>query len=183
MSVSVPQWCDAVIQSYQSDPYAMDLLTKLSVSPASVPHFSLRDGLLRFKDRVWVGANHALRQQILRAMHNSVVGGHSGIPVTLRRLRQLFSWPGLKKDVQTFVTSCAVCQQAKVERVRYPGLLTPLPVPSSAWQMVSLDFIEGLPLSEGKNCILVVVDKFSKYNHFIPLKHPFTALDIAKIYM
>lgn len=49
--------------------------------------------------------------------------------------------------------------------------------------MVSLDFIEGLPKSAAFNCILMVVDKFSKYSHFVPLSHPFTALDVAEAYM
>jgi hypothetical protein len=59
--------------------------------------------------------------------------------------------------------------------VKYPGLLSPLPVPSGAWQTVSLDFIEGLPRSGSANCILVIMDKFSKYSHFLPLLHPFAA--------
>lgn len=49
--------------------------------------------------------------------------------------------------------------------------------------MVSLDFVEGLPLSNGKNCILIMVDKFSKYNHSVPLAHRFTALTVAKFFM
>lgn len=52
-----------------------------------------------------------------------------------------------------------------------------------AWQVVSLDFIEGLPQSQQYNCILIVVDKFSKYAHFIPLSHPFTTMHVAIQYM
>jgi hypothetical protein len=60
-------------------------------------------------------------------------------------------------------------------------LLQPLPIP--AWQMASLDFVEGLPRSGPFNCILVVVDKFSKFAHFLPLKHPFTDLSVAQVYL
>ncbi|KAL0423898.1 UNVERIFIED_CONTAM: hypothetical protein Sradi_0924600 [Sesamum radiatum] len=45
-----------------------------------------------------------------------------------------------------------VCQKAKAERVPYPSLLQPLPIPHQAWSSVSMDFIEGLPKSEGRNC-------------------------------
>jgi hypothetical protein len=63
------------------------------------------------------------------------------------------------------------------------GLLQPLEVPSGAWQLISLDFVEGLPLSGSANCILVVIDSFTKYGHFIPLRHLFTVLSIAKAFM
>jgi hypothetical protein len=74
-----------------------------------------------------------------------------------------------------------VCQQAKHERQHPSGLLQPLPILAGCWQDISMDFIEGLPVSEGFNCILVVVDKFSMYSHFLPLKHPFIALQVAKL--
>lgn len=58
-----------------------------------------------------------------------------------------------------------------------------MPVPEQAWAVVSLDFIEGLPKSSHYDTILVVVDNFTKYAHFLPLAHPFTALSVAKLYM
>ncbi|KAH0707377.1 hypothetical protein KY290_011930 [Solanum tuberosum] len=59
------------------------------------------------------------------------------------------------------------------------GLLQPLPIPDQSWRHISLDFIEGLPKSSGKDAIFVVVDKFTKGAHFLALSHPFTALQVA----
>ena len=84
--------------------------------------------------------------------------------------------------MHSFVKACQICQQAKPDQARYPGLLQPLPIPVGAWQVVSLDFVEGLPTSMRMNSILVVVDKFSKYSHFLPLSHPFTAASVAKLF-
>lgn len=78
---------------------------------------------------------------------------------------------------------CTVCQQAKTEKVAYPGLLSPVPIPEGSWKTISMDFTEGLPRSQSFNCILVVVDKFSKYAHFLSLSHPFTALQVAMLFM
>jgi hypothetical protein len=46
-----------------------------------------------------------------------------------------------------------------------------------------MDFIEGLPMSDHANVILVVVDRLTKYAHFLPLKHPYTAATVAKVYL
>ena len=63
------------------------------------------------------------------------------------------------------------------------GYAGDLPVPKAPWSMVWLDFVEGSPLSNRKDVIMVVVDKFFKYAHFVPLAHPFTALQVAQVYM
>lgn len=102
---------------------------------------------------------------------------------TYSRIVRLFAWAKLKLSVKRFVAGCATCKQAKPEHVKYPGLLQPLPVPEQAWEMVTLDFVEGLPMSRGYNSILVVVDKLTRYAHFIALRHPFSALQVAKAYM
>jgi hypothetical protein len=86
----------------------------------------------------------------------------------------------MKAQTKEFVQSCLICQQAKLECVKYPGLLEPLPTP---WQMVTMDFVEALSTSGSANNIMVVVDKFTRFAHFIPLHHPFTAAKVAAAYL
>jgi hypothetical protein len=89
----------------------------------------------------------------------------------------------MKSVVHQFIRACSVCQQSKPDRAKSPGLLQPLPIPSSAWQVVSFDFVEGLPMSATYNCVLVMVDLLTKYAHFIPLHHPFIATGVARVFL
>jgi len=117
------------------------------------------------------------QSHILQALHSSGVGGHSGIHATYHKIKSLFAWPRLKASVHSYVQACSVCQQAKTEHVKSPGLLQPLPIPTQPWSTISMDFIEGLPKSGGFDVILVVVDKFTKYAHFYRW---FTHLQLSK---
>ena len=74
-----------------------------------------------------------------------------------------FFWDGLKSDIKKFVAECLVFQQNKVDTIKTPGLLQPLSIPSQCWEEVSMDFITGLPKSEGKSDIMVVVDSQGKF--------------------
>jgi hypothetical protein len=179
VSVSVPSWLTQVTRSYTIDSSIDPLRQKIASGHASVTGFEEREGLI-FKDgRLWLGSNEELHLAILRSVHDSAVGGHSGMRATYQRLHRNFAWPGMKKAVELYVDRCAICKQAKSEHVRYPGLLQPLAIPSSAWHTVTLDFIEGLPRSKQDNCIMVVVDKLTRYAHFVPLSHPFSAYQVA----
>lgn len=157
-------------------------MTELSLISPNDKDFALVDGIIRHKGRVWVGNNSLAQQHILQDLHASGIGGHSGIQATYHRIKVLFSQPKLKQTVTAFVQSLSICQQAKVEHYKLPGLLQPFPIPETAWIMVSMNFIEGLPKSGKWNAILVVIDKFNKYAHFVPISHPYIALSIAQQY-
>lgn len=182
ISVSNPSWLEKLQQGYEEDELSKQLLVELSLTPHNEKGFNLLDGIIRYKGRIWVGNNTLAQQHILQALHASALGGHSSIQGTYHRVKALFAWPKLKQVVTTFVQECNVCQQAKVDNTRLPGLLQPLPIPDTAWSIVSLDFIEGLPKSRKIDTILVVIDKFTKYAHFLALAHPYIALVVAQLY-
>ena len=76
----------------------------------------------------------------------------------------------MNADIHKYVAECDTCQRNKAENISSLGLLHPLHIPNQKWEEISMDFIEGLPISEGKYQILLVVDRLTKYAHFIGVK-------------
>lgn len=101
---------------------------------------------------------------------------------TLHRLRRDFHTPHDRRLVSDFVRGCLVCQRNKTEHLHPAGLLLPLPVPAAVWSDIAMDFVEGLPRVAGKTVILTVVDKISKYAHFIALAHLYTAETVVRAF-
>lgn len=178
-----PLWIQEVLNSYQTDARALARLTRLAVHTPDEQGYSLDQGLIKFQGRLWIGNNSALQTKLISALHSSAVGGHSGIRATYHRVSQLFHWSGMKQQVEDWIRQCQICQQAKHERTHPGGLLQPLPVPTRPWKDITMDFIDGLPKSESFEVILVVVDRLTKYAHFLPLKHPYTAQSVATVFI
>jgi hypothetical protein len=107
---------------------------------------------------------------------------HESIQKTLHRLRTEFFIDHDRRVIYDFVLACATCQRNKTENLHPAGFLQPLPVPSRVWADITMDFLEALPKVHGKSVILTVVDRFSKYTHFIPLGHPYTATSVARAF-
>ena len=76
-----------------------------------------------------------------------------------------------------------VCQQNKVETINSQDILQPLGTPCQCWEEVSMDFIIGLPKSEGKNFIMVFVDRLMNYAHIFSLSNPFNASTVVVSFM
>ena len=76
----------------------------------------------------------------------------------------------MNADIHKYVAECDTCQRNKVENISSPGLLHPLHIPNQKWEEISMGLMGGLPVSDGKNKILAVVDRLTKYAHFIGVK-------------
>jgi hypothetical protein len=183
VALAVPTWATDITKSYEGDNEYTRILQEVTINADSHPHYTAQSGVLRYKGKVCIGSATNLKQQIFDSIHSSAFGGHSGMRVTYHKLKQLFHWPKLKEFVTEKVASCPVCQISKTEKVQYPGLLDPLNIPHTKWSEISMDFVEGLPKSKGFDVILVVVDRLTKYAHFIPLSHPYTVKTIAELFM
>ncbi|KAK9749516.1 hypothetical protein RND81_02G131100 [Saponaria officinalis] len=132
------------------------------------------------KESLVVGANDTLKRKISVLLHDSHMGRHSGVQATIKKIKSLFYWKHMRKDVRNYLRQCGACQRCKPILQHPAGLLQPLPIPEAIWVDISMDFI-GLPKSHGKDTVLVVVDRLSKYAHFLLLSHPFTATSVAQL--
>lgn len=111
-----------------------------------------------------------LRTGLIQETHDSILCGHPGREGTAGILTRQFFWPKMSQQVRRFVKNCDVCGRNKAWRDRRQGFLKPLPIPSRIWQEISIDFVVGLPLSEGCTNMMVVTDRLSKGIMIQPMK-------------
>jgi len=131
------------------------------------------------QDRLFVPSS--VRPQVLEWGHSSHIACHPGVRRTTEFLSRRFWWPSLNKDVKEFVAACTVCARSKASHRPPAGLLQPLPVPNRPWSHIGIDFVTGLPVSQGQDTIMTVVDRFSKPVHFVPLSKLPSAAETADL--
>ena len=95
-----------------------------------------------------MGTLKELQEHIMWYFHSSPMGGHTGSQKTHARLKKEFFWHGMRKDIRQMIKECEVCQRNKTDNLRPAGLLQLLQIPNQVWVDISMDFIEGLPLSK-----------------------------------
>ncbi|GJR43824.1 putative mitochondrial protein [Tanacetum coccineum] len=108
-------------------------------------------------------------------------GQLSRMQVTIKNLAVVVYWKKMRRMIKQLVRECD--QSQKSDLSAYPGLLQPLSIPNRIWTDISMDFVEALPSSQGKSDVFAVVDRLSKYAHFMALKHPFTDTQVAQVFM
>ena len=144
------------------------------------------DGLLRYRDRVWVPNEPAVRAEVIASHHDSKLAGHFGADRTYELVKRSVGWPALRQDVEEYVRNCPVCQRTKAPRQLPAGQLSSLPIPDNIWEEIALDFIVKLPPTKIRgtvfDSILVVVDRFSKMSLYIPACESWKAPDFASVF-
>jgi hypothetical protein len=135
-------------------------------------------------NRIYVPSFRELRNLVLKEMHDVPYAGNPGYQKTITAVRSQFFWPGMKKDAAYYITRCMECQKVKDEHRHPAGLLQPLPIPEKKWEVITMDFITGLPRTNKKHdSIMVVVEKLTKATHCVPVKTTHTMTNIAEIFM
>ena len=135
------------------------------------------------KDQLYIPSVDTLRSECVDALHSPPHCGHYGIARTIRKVREVFHWECISKDVAAFIKNCDSCQRVKASTQKPQGLLSPLPVPSRRWKSVSMDLITDLPRTQkGHDTIVVFVDRLSKMVHLAPSTKTITSSGLVQLF-
>jgi transposase InsO family protein len=145
--------------------------------------WSERDGLLCFRDRIYVPNDPELRRRIASQHHDTKVAGHPGRWKTLELISRSYWWPQMSRYIGQYTRTCDICLRTKIQRRRPTGELHPLPTPESRWDVISVDFVSELPDAHGHDAIMNVVDSVGKRAHFIPTNTTITAFGAASLFL
>ncbi|KAL4574559.1 hypothetical protein LXL04_021392 [Taraxacum kok-saghyz] len=178
MSTLKAEVFDMLKNEIENNSDLLDLRTRIQ-NGEETERWAEKDGLILYDGRAYLLPNSPLIAKIVADIHNAT---HEGAQKTWDRVRRDFYWKGWKASIQVYVRNCVICQQNKTETLQLAGLLQPLPIPVAIWADISMDFVDTLPKVSGKSVLFVVVDRFSKYAHFLPLSHPYTAESVARMF-
>ncbi|GJV51390.1 putative reverse transcriptase domain-containing protein [Tanacetum coccineum] len=130
---------------------------------------------LYFMDRIWVPLIGDVRTIIMDEAHKTKYSVHPGADKMYYDLRDRYWWPGMKRDIATYVSKCLTCSKVKAEHQRPSGLLQQPEIPEWKWDKITMDFITKLPRSKsGNDTIWVIVDRLTKSAHFLAIREDYS---------
>ena len=137
--------------------------------------------ILFYKGKNYIPRNTELQQDIVKTFHDHETAGHPGEIGTYNEIRQHYWWPGLRTFVKNYVQGCGTCQQFKIDRTPSKPVYIPTEGAKSTRPIAncSMDLIMDLPLTEGYDSILVVVDQgLLKGAILVPCKKSITLIGL-----
>ena len=141
------------------------------------------DGVIMKDKQMYVPNEEDLRLQVVKLHHNTPVAGHPGYEKMIELLQRTYFWPGMTSFIKNYISRCDRCVRFKGMNQAPFGILNLLEAPYMPWVDITADFTMDLPLSNGYDSILVIVDQFSKEVEFIPMTKTVTAFETTKLYL
>jgi hypothetical protein len=130
------------------------------------------------------GACTGLRQRLIEEHHAPPFAGHLGAERTVERLRRHFWWPGLVADVRRYCAACRSCAVNKFRRGPKRGVFVAPEVPYHRWEIVSMDFLTGIPTTTGgHDMLMVMVDRLTKRLVLAPTTKELTGDGAARLFV
>ena len=114
------------------------------------------------------------QRKVISDHHDRPLLGHPGHDKTIELIQQRYQFLNMRKAVENYIQQCTTYAQNKSTRHKPYGEQQQIKALQQAWQEITMDFIVKLPLSKDTitdikyDSILVVVDRLTKYAHFIP---------------
>ena len=116
------------------------------------------DGVIYKEKKVYVPKDNILRVEIIRLHHNMLAGEHKGQQKTVELVTRNFWQPGVIKEIKRYVEGYDSYQKNKNHTEQLAGKLISNSIPEKPWTHISADFTTKLPLAQGYDMILVVVN-------------------------
>jgi len=142
-----------------------------------------KDEYLWHQGKIWVPNKEELRTNLIQQHHDIRQAGHRGTAKTTELIQRKYYWPRMRETIKQYVKNCDICQRTKVVRHAPYGLMKPKKAPDRPWKSISMDFITDLPLSEGWDAVLIVIDRLTKMAHFIPCTKNMDAKQFQETFM
>ena len=144
--------------------------------------YTIESSHRRYHTRKLVAVPQSQVANVMRTMHNNIEGGHLGVTKTYEKIRLHFHWPNMYRDIRDYVRQCTDCAQRKPPARAPQGYLMPIQA-SAPWEVVGVDIMGPLPITNSKNrYIIVFTDYMTKWVEAFPMKDA-DAATVAQIFV
>ncbi|GJS15586.1 reverse transcriptase domain-containing protein [Tanacetum coccineum] len=147
---------------------------------------SIKDKILEAQNEASevVNAPTEMLTLIMNEAYKSKYSVHPGADKMYYDLRDMYWWPGMKKDIALYVSKCLTCLKVKAEHQRLFGLLQQPKILEWKWERIAMDFVMKLPrTSSGHDSIWVIMDRLTKSAHFLPMREDYKMDRLARLYL
>ena len=139
---------EKIIMTNKVDPFYVEILKKVQEDRLFQQQKEYKVDKIRLlwsKERLYILEGGDIWSNILIEFHRAPYSRHPGYQKMICSVKRHFLWTKLKAEIAMFIAKCQECQLVKSEHQHPSGLLQPLPISEWKWEVISMDFITGLP--------------------------------------